>query len=103
MRASNEVVVDRREFVEAVKHVPRGGLRKRAQHMPRTTLIYADPPMLIVETPYVRTEVSAKGTWEQPVAVNSRLAIMITRKLPRTDCITLLYIGGRLCFDRFSI
>lgn len=103
MRASNEVTVDRREFLAAVSRMPSGGLRKRGQYTPRTTLIYADPPMLIVETPYVRTEVAAIGTWEQPVAVNVRLLITVARKLPKTDSITLLYVNGRLYFDRLSI
>jgi hypothetical protein len=103
MRASNEVTVDRREFLAAVTRIPRGGLRSRAEYSPRKTLIYADPPMLIVETPYVRTEVAAKGRWEQPVAVNARLLITVARKLPKTDSITLLYVSGRLYFDRLSI
>jgi hypothetical protein len=103
MRASNEVIVDRREFLAAVTHMPRGGLRRRAQYIPRTTLIYADPPMLIVETPYVRTEVAAIGSWEQPVAVSVRLLIMVARKLPKSDRITLLFLNGRLYFDRLSI
>jgi hypothetical protein len=50
MRASNEVTVDRRLFLAAVTRIPRGGLRSRAEYSPRKTLIYADPPMLIVET-----------------------------------------------------
>jgi hypothetical protein len=103
MRASNEVTIDRREFLAAVTRIPRGGLRSRAEYSPRKTLIYADPPMLIVETPYVRTEVAAHGTWEQPVAVYGRLLITVARKLPKTDSITLLYVNGRLYFDRLSI
>ena len=103
MRASNEVTVDRREFLAAVTRVPRGGLRKPGQSTPRTTLIYADPPMLIIETPYVRTELTAKGAWQQPVAVNVRLLITVARKLPKTDSVTLLYVNGRLYFDRLSI
>ena len=103
MRASNEVTVNRKELLAAVTRIPRGGLRKRGQHAPRSTLIYAEPPMLIVETPYVRTEVTATGAWEQPVAVNARLLIMITRKLPKTECVTLLYVNGRLFFERLSI
>ena len=103
MRASNEMTVNRREFLAAVTCMPRGGLRSRAEHSPRKTLIYADPPMLIVETPYVRTEVAAKGRWEQPVAVYARLLITVARKLPKTDCVTLLYVNGRLYFDRLSI
>lgn len=103
MRASNEVTVDRREFLAAVTRVPRGGLRWRSEYTPRTTLIYADPPTLIVETPYVRTEVAAIGSWEQPVAVNVRLLITVARKLPKTDSITLLYVNRRLYFDRLSI
>ena len=81
MRAPNEVTVDRREFLAAVSRVPRGGLRKRGQYSPRTTLIYAEPPVLIVETPYVRTETTATGRWQQPVAVNARLLVTIARKL----------------------
>ena len=103
MRASNEVTVDGREFLAAVTRIPRGGLRSRAAYSPRKTLIYAAPPMLIVETPYVRTEVAAKGTWEQPVAVYARLLITVARKLPKTDSVTLLYVNGRLYFDRLSI
>jgi hypothetical protein len=103
MRASNEVTVDRREFLASVTRIPRGGLCSRAEYSPRKTLIYADPPVLIVETPYVRTEVAAKGRWEQPVAVSARLLITVARKLPKTDSITLLYANGRLYFDRLSI
>jgi hypothetical protein len=103
VRASNEVTVDRREFLAAVTRVPRGGLRNRAQYTPRTTLQYADPPMLIVETPYVRTEVAATGLWEQPVAVGARLLITVAWKLPKTNRITLLYLSHRLYFDRLSI
>ena len=103
MRASNEVTVDRREFLAGVTRIPRGGLRNWAQYSPRKTLIYADPPMLIVETPYVRTEVAAKGTWEQPVVIYARLLMTVARKQPKTDFITLLYSNGRLYFDRLSI
>jgi len=103
MRAPNEVVVDRKEFIDAASRIPRGGLRKRGQHVPRTTLIYADPPMLIVETPHVRTELTAKGVWQQPVAANARLLVTIARNLPKTDTTILLYVNGRLYFDRLSI
>jgi hypothetical protein len=103
MRASNEVTVDRREFLASVTRIPRSGLRSRAEYSPRKTLIHADPPMLIVETPYVRTEVAAKGRWEQPVAVYARLLITVARKLPKTHSITLLYSNRRLYFDRLSI
>lgn len=103
MRASNEVTVDRREFVAAVTRVLRGGLRKRGHYSPRTTLIYADPPMLVVETPYVRTELTAKGAWQQPVAADARLLVTVARKLPKTDSLRLLYVNGRLYFDRLSI
>jgi hypothetical protein len=103
MRASNEVAINREEFLAAVRRIPRGGLRTRDPHVPRKTLIYADPPTLIVETPYVRTELAAEGTWEQPVAVYARLLVTVARKLPKTDSITLLYLNGRLFFDRLSI
>jgi hypothetical protein len=59
--------------------------------------------MLIVETPCVRTEVTARGRWEQPVATYARLLITVARKLPKTGSITLLYSNGRLYFDRVSI
>ena len=59
--------------------------------------------MLIVETPYVRTEVAAVGTWKQPIAVNARLLITVARRLPKADRITLLYVNGRLFFDGVSI
>jgi hypothetical protein len=103
MKMPNEIVVSRLEFLSAVRRVPRGGLRKAKQYTPRTTLIYADSPMLIVETPYVRMEVAAVGTWKQPVAVNARLLITVARRLPKTDRITLLYANGRLFFDGMSI
>ena len=103
MRASNEATLDREEFLAAVTRIPRGGLRTAKKFVPRKTLIYADPPSLIVETPYVKTEVAALGVWEQPVAVYSRLLIMIARKLPKTERITLLYSTGRLFFGRLSI
>ena len=102
MRASNEVTIDRREFLAAVTRISRG-LRTHAQHIPRDTLIYADPPCLVVETPYVRSELSATGTWVQPVAVNARLLIKVARSLPKTVRVTLLYASGRLYFDRLSI
>jgi hypothetical protein len=66
MQMPNEVLVSRLEFLAAVRRVPRGGLRKSKQYTPRTTLIYADPPMLIVETPYVRKEVAAVGCGNSP-------------------------------------
>jgi len=103
VRASNEVILDRREFLAAATRVARGGLRKRAQICPRKTLLYADPPVLIVETPHVRTEFAATGKWEDPVAVNARLLITVVRKLPKTQSATLLYVNGRLYFDYFSI
>jgi hypothetical protein len=59
--------------------------------------------MLIVETPYVRTEIAAVGTWKQPVAINARLLITVARRLPKADRITLLYANGRLFFDGVSI
>jgi len=103
MRASNEVTIDRQEFLAAVRRIPRGGLRTRSQSVPRKTLIYADPPYLIVETPYVRSELAATGTWVQPVAAYARLLITVARKLPKTERLTLLYASGRLYFDRLSI
>jgi hypothetical protein len=103
MRASNEVTIDRKEFLEAVARIPRGGLRTHSQHSPRKTLIYADPPLLIVETPYVRSEILATGTWQQPVAVFARLLVKVARSLPKTERITLLYAAGRLYFDRLSV
>jgi hypothetical protein len=103
MQMPNEIVVSRLEFLAAVRRVPRGGLRKSNQYTPRTTLIYAHSPILIVETPYVRTEIAAVGRWKQPVAVNARLLITVARRLPKADRITLLYANGRLFFDGLSI
>lgn len=103
MRASNEVTIDRQEFLAAVRRIPTGGLRRHARHIPRKTLIYADPPFMIVETPYVRSELSATGTWKQPAAVNARLLIKVASSLPKTVRVTLLYASGRLFFDRLSI
>jgi hypothetical protein len=103
MRVSNEVTIDREEFHAAVTRMPGGGTRAANRFSPRKTLLYAGAPWLIVETPYVRTEVAAVGAWEQPVAVFSRLLIMVVRKLPKTECITVLYSTGPLFFDRLSI
>ena len=103
MRVSNEVTIDREEFLAAVTRMPGGGLRASSRFTPRKTLLYAGAPWLVVETPYVRTEIAAVGLWEQPVAVFSRLLIMVVRKLPKTERVTLLYSSGRLFFDRLSI
>ena len=37
------------------------------------------------------------------MAVGVRLLITVARKLPKIDRITLLYVNGRLYFDRLSI
>jgi hypothetical protein len=103
MRVSNEVTIDRGDFLAAIMQMPGGGIRAATRFSPRKTLLYASAPWLIVETPYVRTEVAAIGIWEQPIAIFSRLLIMVARKLPKTERVTLLYSTGRLYFDRLSI
>jgi len=103
MRVSNEVTIDREEFLAAVTRMPGGGIRASNRFTPRKTLLYAGAPWLVVETPYIRTEIAAVGLWEQPVAVFSRLLIMVVRKLPKTERVTLFYSTDRLFFDRLSI
>jgi len=103
MRAGNEVTVNRKAFITAVTRVPRGGLRVVNQYTPSTTVIFATPPSLFVETPWVCTEIDAEGCWLVPVAVPVRVVIKAARVLPRTPRVTLLWIGGRLYLDRLSI
>lgn len=103
MRSNNEVTVNRRAFLQAVTRIPRGGLRMRGQYTPRYTVIFATPPMLYVDTPWVCTELEAEGEWWYPIGVYPRVLIKAARAMPRKDKITLLWIEGRLHLEPLSI